>query len=104
MNNVEARHLENTIRSINITENGNNALDDSIYRGAYSFVNGTLPTKDITSTTTAPNLNIVGTMLRTAGTMHNITETVTREEFCHSFYIYIWAIAILGCILLTTAR
>ncbi|CAB3237262.1 unnamed protein product [Arctia plantaginis] len=104
MNNVETRHLENTMRSLNITENGNTTLDDSIDNGTYAFENITLPTEDIPSSTMAPNLTIVGTMLRTAITMHNLTETVTQEQFGHPFYIYVWASAILGCILLTTGR
>lgn len=103
MNNVEARHLENTSRSLNITENGNNTLDDGFENGTHPFENVTLPTEDM-MTTIAPNLTIVGTMLRTAITMQNITETESQEQFSHPFYIYIWAIAILGCILLTTGR
>lgn len=103
MNNVEARHLENTSRSLNITENGNNTLDDGFENGTHLFENVTLPTEDM-MTTIAPNLTIVGTMLRTAITMQNITETESQEQFSHPFYIYIWAIAILGCILLTTGR
>lgn len=61
-----------------------------------------LPTTLPPSSTELPNMTVIDTMVKTALAMQNIT--ATYEPLNHEYYIYIWAIAILGCILLTTGR
>ncbi|KAI5634784.1 ABC transporter transmembrane region domain-containing protein [Phthorimaea operculella] len=51
------------------------------------------------NTTTKANHTIIGTMIKTALTLEDIAPI--RD---YSFYVYIWAIAIFGCIVLTTGR
>lgn len=113
MNAVEAQHSSydnlyikdnETFRAISDV---NNTLD-SIFNSS-SIINDTneLSTTEATlAGITSPKPTIVGTMLTTALTMQNITlnEVSLLEKYNHPFYIYIWAIAILGCILLTTGR
>ncbi|XP_014360452.2 ATP-binding cassette sub-family C member 4 [Papilio machaon] len=102
MNKVEARHarLHTEVNDTMLT-NPLNYTD--------SFTNITeLPSfmddvTDDTISTTNPNHTIIGTMLKTAVTMQNITLT-DLEPFDNNFYIYIWAAAIFGCIILTTER
>ncbi|KAJ8734792.1 hypothetical protein PYW08_014042 [Mythimna loreyi] len=61
-----------------------------------------LPTTLLPSSTELPDKTVIDTMVKTVLTMQNITSTY--EPLNHEYYIYIWAIAILGCILLTTGR
>lgn len=65
-----------------------------------------------TLTTTEPTENFITTDIPNSTLIDTLIETVTSTiqtvtgptlEF-HSFYIYIWATTILGCIILTTGR
>lgn len=67
----------------------------------YTTEESTLNVTDSMSnfTTMAPNLTVIGTMLKT---IMKVTEI--DDYFDNDYYIYIWAIAIFGCIVLTTWR
>lgn len=102
MNVVEIRHgLENNQTTTplfhNIT-NGNNSIGSN---DTISNFTTELPTT-IPSSTELPNMTVIDTMVKTVLTMQNITSVY--EPINHDYYIYIWAIAILGCIILTTGR
>lgn len=115
MNDVEEKHNKlspeslssNDTETISSILNGNDTMN-SILNATDAIINNAteLPLSDATVTTMAPNLTVVGTMLKTTIVMQNLTanETESQEMYNHPFYIYIWAIAILGCILLTTGR
>lgn len=102
MNKVESRHARlytesnetNLINPLNYTDSFNDTTEipsfmDDVTDDSISAAN--------------PNHTIIGTMLKTAVTMQNIT-LVEQEPLDSSYYIYIWAAAILGCIILTTER
>ncbi|CAG5018055.1 unnamed protein product [Parnassius apollo] len=98
MNDVDAKYLrfedKNFITNYTSTNDETNVLKETTE---------SLIVDDTTSPTTMdPNLTVIGTMVKTAITIQNIT--VGEEPFEHSYYIYIWTIAILGCILLTIER
>ncbi|CAH4030805.1 unnamed protein product [Pieris brassicae] len=76
MNQVEANHAKDTPRTHSNTTNATAMLPEN-------------------------NHTIIGTILKTGVVMQEIAE---EEPFDHTFYIYLWAIAILGCILFTTGR
>lgn len=58
-------------------------------------------TTDILETTENFNSTVIGTLVKTAFTMQSIAGP--GLDF-HSYYIYIWAIGIIGCVLFTTWR
>ncbi|CAG4922635.1 unnamed protein product [Colias eurytheme] len=102
MNDVEATHEFEVYSLGNMTDSPNS-----------TDVNDTLSVLDVTTdasllvapestTTMNPNLTVIGTMMKTAITMQNITSH--DQPFDHSYYIYVWAAAIVGCILFTTGR
>ncbi|XP_013166628.1 PREDICTED: multidrug resistance-associated protein 4-like [Papilio xuthus] len=101
MNKVEARHAR-----LNTENNDTNLINPLNYTDSFNDTTE-LPSfmDDVTDTisTTNPNHTIIGTMLKTAVTMQNITLT-EQQPLDNNFYIYIWAAAILGCIILTTER
>lgn len=101
MNDVEKKHAINEMESLRLNSlaNGNFSNDGNETTTIASTIitNITTPTSTI-----APNLTVIGTMMKTAFAMQNIT--TGYEEYNHEFYIYIWGIAILGCIILTTGR
>lgn len=51
-----------------------------------------------------PNMTVIGTMVKTVLTMQNITDASQPAQIDHAYYIYLWALGILGCIVLTTTR
>ncbi|XP_075982862.1 ATP-binding cassette subfamily C member 4-like [Anticarsia gemmatalis] len=105
MNDVEFKHyLYAEGRDFTGLDNGfNNTYSNDT---SSSNTTETLLSENVPSTTIAPNLTVVGTILKTAMAIQNLTteETASQELYNHPYYIYIWAIAILGCILLTTGR
>ncbi|CAG5018046.1 unnamed protein product [Parnassius apollo] len=102
MNDVETKYLrfEDEKFNANYTSTNN---DTNVFNETTEPLMLDDATADPTSPTTMnPNLTVIGTMVKAALTIQNIT--VGEEPFEHSYYIYIWASAILGCILLTTER
>ncbi|CAK1548541.1 unnamed protein product [Leptosia nina] len=96
MNQVEARHA----REASLMTNDLDFLNST--KANDTGLSTTIASTSVPDTTMNPNLTIIGTILKTGVAIQNIT---THEEtFDHSFYIYIWALAILGCILFTTGR
>lgn len=92
----QSRYMNNTDRvnfttselnTTTTTENIRTAIDENI-------------TDTITSTAVFPNLTVIGTMMKTALTLSDVEINV----FNHSFYIYIWVAALVGCTVLTTFR
>ncbi|CAH2068608.1 unnamed protein product, partial [Iphiclides podalirius] len=102
MNDVEAKHLR-YLNEFNNTDSKTSELNGTNETESSNKTDQLVTTDTPRSTVSInPNLTVIGTMVKTALTMQNIT---TTEEYVeHSYYIYIWAIAILGCILLTTER
>lgn len=93
MNDVEVTYLTPTFETDLLTDrNETNNLN----------LTSEVPTV-VDSAAFPPNLTVIGTIMKTAMAIQNATET-ERENVNHSYYIYIWAIGILGCIILTTAR
>ncbi|CAG5018010.1 unnamed protein product [Parnassius apollo] len=102
MNDVEAKHLrfEDEKFSANYTSTNN---ETNVFNETTEPLMLYDATTDPTSPTTMnPNLTVIGTTVKAALTIQNIT--AGQEPLEHSYYIYIWASAILGCILLTTKR
>lgn len=62
-----------------------------------------LTTLDPMTTVIPGKETVIGTMVKTALALQNVT-TTDETNINHPFYIYIWAIGILGCIILTTGR
>lgn len=56
----------------------------------------------VSSTTMNPNLTVIGTMVKTAMAMNNMTSN--EAPFDHSIYMYVWATGILSCVIFTTGR
>lgn len=83
MNQVERRHLNEPI--LNIANSSDNMSN----------------TTDPLDTSIRPNHTVIGTILKTGVVMQNIAQ---EEPIDHDFYIYVWALAIVGCILFTTGR
>ncbi|CAK1599826.1 unnamed protein product [Parnassius mnemosyne] len=102
MNDVEAKHLRSEDEKFNayftITNNEANVFNET----SESLIMDDTTTNPTSPTTMNPNLTIIGTMVKTALTIQNITSG--EEPLQHSYYIYIWATAILVSILLTTER
>lgn len=51
-----------------------------------------------------PNSTVIGTILRTGLTMQNLTSASPSDEIDHPYYIYLWGLGILGCMVFTTER
>lgn len=103
MNDVETKHElrldEIRNNSLYSLTNGNNTSENN----DTSVLTTEIPTTiSPSSTSTHPNLTVIDAMVKTAIAMQNITSSY--EQYNHEYYIYIWAVAILGCILLTTER
>ncbi|CAG5018016.1 unnamed protein product [Parnassius apollo] len=102
MNDVEAKHLRFEDEKFNANYMSTNN-DTNVFNETTEPLMLDDATADPTSPTTMnPNLTVIGTMVKAALTIQNIT--VGEEPLEHSYYIYIWAIAIFGCILFTTER
>ncbi|PZC86949.1 hypothetical protein B5X24_HaOG200304 [Helicoverpa armigera] len=100
MNDVETRHIV-TKEHLNETAfnsllNGNFTSDGNDTGALTTELPTTVPPAVVA------NVTVIDTMVKTVLAMQNITSTY--EPLNHEYYIYIWAIAILGCILLTTGR
>ncbi|XP_068628985.1 ATP-binding cassette subfamily C member 4-like [Battus philenor] len=94
MNNVEAKH-SNMLNELNYTSlSSPNNFTDSLNE---------TESLDASDSTVNANVSVIGTMMKTALAMQNLT-SIEEDEMDHSFYIYIWAVTILGCIVLTTER
>ncbi|CAH2099903.1 unnamed protein product [Euphydryas editha] len=101
MNTVEDNIARKALRE-NIT-NSSLPSNRSLANDVLNTFNDTSSLDNLASTSTMnPNLTVIGTMVKTAFAMKNITSN--EEQVDHSMYIYVWAIAIFGCILLTTGR
>jgi hypothetical protein len=87
------RYSEN-ITSLNSTDSFNNTDSDVIATTELVTTNPDLTAID--------NLTVIDTMLKTAITMENMK--IPSEEVDHPYYIYIWTIGIVGCIIFTTWR
>lgn len=98
MNQVEEMYVEpfsniGNLTSLNMTVTGaTNETDAGILNNLNS--------------TSKSNHTIIGTMLQTAKTLQNMTNgtTVDTTQFNNNYYIYIWTIGIIACIILTTER
>lgn len=92
MNDVETKHNLNKDK-----------LNDTLFNklGDSNFTTE-IPTTLAPLSTELPNMTVIGTMVKTVLAMQNITSPY--EPLNHDYYIYIWAIGILGCIVLTTGR
>lgn len=101
MNDVEKKHAVNELESLRLNSladgNFSNVANETSDIASTIITNLTAPTSTIT-----PNLTVIGTMMKTAFAIQNIT--TGYEEYNHEFYIYIWGIAIFACIVLTTGR
>ncbi|XP_050359927.1 ATP-binding cassette sub-family C member 4-like [Nymphalis io] len=103
MNDVELRRAKYDLMEDIASGDSNSTSNSSLSYDDILETNVTSPLDNLVSTSTMnPNLTVIGTMMKTAITIQNIA--LNEEPFDHSFYIYIWAIAILGCIILTTGR
>ncbi|XP_021186907.3 ATP-binding cassette sub-family C member 4 [Helicoverpa armigera] len=100
MNDVETRHI---VTKEHLNETAFNSLLNGNFTSD-SNDTGALTTELPTTVPPAvvANVTVIDTMVKTVLAMQNITSTY--EPLNHEYYIYIWAIAILGCILLTTGR
>ncbi|XP_047031198.1 ATP-binding cassette subfamily C member 4-like [Helicoverpa zea] len=100
MNDVETRHI---VTKEHLNETAFNSLLNSNFTSEGNDT-GALTTELPTTVPPAvlSNVTVIDTMVKTVLAMQNITSTY--EPLNHEYYIYIWAIAILGCILLTTGR
>ncbi|KAG6439763.1 hypothetical protein O3G_MSEX001059 [Manduca sexta] len=98
MNDVEARYDKGDMPELN--ETGILSANLTNFNEASEVGNMTTfaPTTAI-----APNLTVIGTMMKTAIAMTNVTAT-ELENVNHDYYIYIWAILILSCVVFTTGR
>lgn len=98
MNQVETSHTKEAL----LLRNDFGFLNDTSTNDSLTstFTEPAVAT-DSPSTTMNPNLTIIGTILKTGVAIQDLT---SQHEFDHSFYIYIWAASILGCILFTTGR
>ncbi|KAG7304444.1 hypothetical protein JYU34_011386 [Plutella xylostella] len=98
MNTVEDRvkilglneETSNFTRSSNITDELTTVLPET--------------TLDVNSSLTEPNMTVIGTMVKTALAMTNLTRLGNDGEIDHPYFIYIWGVFIFGCIVLTTGR
>ncbi|VVC94182.1 unnamed protein product [Leptidea sinapis] len=99
MNNVESKHNRYSLIEERLA-NGTDLNDTLLVLPRQDNTNQSLlVVNDLLSTTMNPNLTVIGTMVKTALTM------VEHEEpLDHIFYIYVWAAAILGCMIFTTGR
>ncbi|CAK1599824.1 unnamed protein product [Parnassius mnemosyne] len=102
MNDVDAKHLRLEDEKFNANYASTNNETNVFKEITESLIMDDKTTNPISPTTMNPNLTVIGTMVKTALTIQNITSG--EEPFEHSYYIYIWTIAILGCILLTIER
>ncbi|KAJ0181195.1 hypothetical protein K1T71_003280 [Dendrolimus kikuchii] len=94
MNVVEARHIKLDEELNNLTRLSNDLNDTTEIP---------LTTLEPMTTVIPGKETVIGTMVKTALTLQNVT-TTDETNINHPFYIYIWAIGILGCIILTTGR
>lgn len=98
MNTVEDRvkvlglneETSNLTRSSNITDELTTVLPET--------------TLDVNSSLTEPNMTVIGTMVKTALAITNLTRLGDDGEIDHPYFIYIWGVFIFGCIVLTTGR
>lgn len=98
MNNVEKTY-GTPLQDVSANQTAINGTDNLDYLNVTSSMSTVAPV----STAMPPNLTVIGTIVKTALTMQNLT-TTEDHNINHPYYIYIWAIGILGCILLTTGR
>lgn len=59
---------------------------------------------DTNSSLTEPNMTVIGTMVKTALVMTNMTKLGDDDYVDTTFYIYIWGALILASIVLTSGR
>ncbi|CAH0722547.1 unnamed protein product, partial [Brenthis ino] len=105
MNTIEDRN----IKMYALLKTANNDLDFTLANNVSATDNETVTDapaiENLVATTISSNLSVIGTMLKTALTVKNLTMTEEiYEPINHEYYIYIWAAAIFGCIILTTGR
>ncbi|CAH2099893.1 unnamed protein product [Euphydryas editha] len=101
MNDVEDNIARRALRE-NIT-NSSLPSNRSLANDVLNTFNDTSSLDNLASASTMKqNLTVIDTMMKTAFEMKNITSN--EEQFDHTMYVYVWAIAIFGCILLTTTR
>lgn len=109
MNEVESHYIASNSGAV--PRSLNNTLNDTLALAALndtdSFIDAealttSIPT-EIPLTTTTPEINstVIGTIVKTVFTMQSIAGLGTDY---HSYYIYIWTIGIVGCIIFTTGR
>ncbi|CAG9783009.1 unnamed protein product [Diatraea saccharalis] len=95
----------NDVESYNSVEaEARDGMNSTLFKAINDFNETDTITSEIPEITTENNINmtVIGTILKTAKT---IQEFVPYGEYIDdSYYIYIWAITIVGCILLTTWR
>ncbi|KAL0850163.1 hypothetical protein ABMA28_012038 [Loxostege sticticalis] len=100
MNDVELIHTIAASRSKELSGN----LTSSNYTNSFNdteFETTSFTTETPETTTDGRNLTVLDTLVKTAVTIQSI---VTPADIDHSYYIYIWTLGIVGCILLTTWR